>query len=140
MNDGTASFIARGQKPNRFNFNLATPLKSDEKVRLEFYVITMRKKRKKLVAIFELMLQALIESKYIDLSEENLSDPSNNLLAANVQLKFFYTSPDLNREQTSLGVNADGSPVVDWMSTFDDEGRHGGHRHRQVHSKRDHAL
>ena len=51
---------------------LATSLKSDEKVRLEFYVITMRKKRKKLVAIFELMLQALIESKYLDLPEENL--------------------------------------------------------------------
>jgi hypothetical protein len=49
LHDGTASFIARGDRPKKFTFHLATMLMADDRVRLEFYVIKMKKKRKKLV-------------------------------------------------------------------------------------------
>ena len=113
----------------------------DDKVRLEFYTITMKKKWKRLVAIFELMLESLIDLKHIDLPEENLSDPNNNLLPSTVQLKLFYTSPNLDRERIALGTNDDDEVTsIDWMSRFDDGGRHGGHRHRYIHSPRDREL
>jgi len=140
LHDGTASFIARGKKPKKFTFNLATMLMPDDKVRLEFYAITMKKKRKRLVGIFELMLESLIDLKHIDLPEENLSDTHNYLLSATVQLKLFYTTPNLDRERNVLGTQDDEVTAIDWMSRFDDDGRHGGHRHRYIHSKRDRGL
>ena len=98
LHSGTASFIARGQKPKKFTFNCATMLMPDDKLRLEFYTITMQNKWKKLVAVFELMLEPLIDLKHLDLIEENLSDMNNYLLPSIVQLKLFYTSPNLDRE------------------------------------------
>ena len=115
-------------------------LMPDDKVRLEFYTITMKRKRKRLVAIFELMLESLINLKHIDLPEENLSDLNNYLLSSTIQLKLFYTSPNLDRERMALGVNDEETTTIDWMTRFDDDGRHGGHRHRYIHSKRDRGL
>ena len=129
-----ASFIARGQKPKKFNFNLGTLLLPDDKVRIEFHTITTKRKRRKMIAIFEIMLESLIDSKYIDLPEENLSDPSNCLLAAIVQLKLYYTPPDIEEQKRVLG-SAGSDGLVDWNSLFDDEGRHGGHRSRRELSK-----
>ncbi|CAF0993933.1 unnamed protein product, partial [Rotaria sordida] len=136
---GTANFIARGNKPKKFNFNLATMLIPDDKLRIEFYTINMNKKRKKLIAIFELMLESLIDSKYIDLPEENLSDPNNSLLPATVQLKLYYTPPDIDKQLAAIGYD-DTSELIDWRNIFDDEGRHGGHRYRHMHSKHDGQL
>ena len=107
-------------------------LMADDRVRLEFYVITMKKKRKKLVGIFELMLESLIEAKHLDLAEENLSDLHNYLLSATVQLKLFYRPPNLARERNALGLATESVSEDD----DDDDGRHGGHRHRYVDSKR----
>jgi hypothetical protein len=126
--------MARGEKAKKFQFNLATVLRPDDKVRIEFYTVTMKKKRKKLIAIFELMLESLIDSKYIDLPEENLSAPSHYLISTIAQLKIYYTSPNIDEEREALGDNDE---IVDWKSAFDDEGRHGGHRHRHVLSKHD---
>ena len=45
IRNGSASFIARGQKAKKFNFNLGTALIPDDIVRIEFYSITSKKKR-----------------------------------------------------------------------------------------------
>ncbi|CAF4767027.1 unnamed protein product [Rotaria sp. Silwood1] len=139
IRNGTASFIARGNKPKKFNFNLATALVPDDKLRIEFYMINAKKKRKKLTAIFEIVLESLINSKYIDLRDENLSDPNNYLLPSTVQLKLYYTPPDIEKQLAALGYG-DAVELVDWKSIFDDEGRHGGHRYRHVISKHDGPL
>ncbi|CAF0964525.1 unnamed protein product, partial [Rotaria sordida] len=139
IRDGTANFIARGNKPKKFNFNLATMLVPDDKLSIEFYIINGKKKRKKLFATFELMLESLINSKYIDLSEENLSDPNNSLLPSTVQLKLYYTPPDIDKQLATIRHD-DTVELIDWRNIFDDEGRHGGHRHRYVHSKHDGRL
>ena len=131
--------MAHGQKPNKFNFNLATKLLPDDIVRMEFHTISMKKKRRKMIAMFEVMLETLIDSKYIDLAEENLSDINNSLMVATVQLKLYYTPPDIEEQNAVLGLGAQGE-LVDWRSLFDDEGRHGGHRSRYVHSKKDSEL
>ncbi|CAF3109617.1 unnamed protein product [Rotaria sp. Silwood2] len=136
---GTANFIARGNKPKKFYFNLATMLVPDDKLRIEFYTINGKKKRKKLIAIFELMLESLIDSKYIDLPEENLSDSNNCLLSSTVQLKLYYTPPDIDK-QLAVIENDDTAELIDWRSIFDDEGRHGGHRYRYVYSKHNDLL
>ncbi|CAF1244784.1 unnamed protein product [Rotaria sordida] len=133
--NGTASFIARGNKPKKFEFNLATMLLPNDKMRIEFYTTTMKNKRKKMIALFELMLQSLIDSKYIDLPEENLSDPNNYLLKSTIQLKLYYTSPNIEREKVALSQVNDLTNTIDWKSTFDDEGRQNGHRHRYTHKK-----
>ncbi len=139
--NGTASFVARGDKPKKFNFNLATTLSPEDRLRLEFFTVNQKKSRKKLTALFEIMLESLVDVKYIDLPEENLSDPNNYLIKALVKLKLYYTPPDIDQEKAALGLYADGeAPVVDWNSTFDDEGRHGGHRFRHVRSKHDNKL
>ncbi|CAF3911139.1 unnamed protein product [Rotaria sordida] len=135
VRDGTANFIARGNKPKKFHFNLGTVLVPDDKLRIEFHTINANKKRKKLIAIFELMLESLIDSKYIDLPEENLSDPNHYLLPSTVQLKLYYTSPDIDNQLATIGYG-DTNELIDWRNIFDDEGRHGGHRYRHVHSKR----
>ncbi|CAF1400273.1 unnamed protein product [Rotaria magnacalcarata] len=132
----TATFIARGNKPKKFNFNLATMLVPDDKLRIEFYTFNSKKKRKKLIGVFEIVLEGLIESKYIDLQEELLSDPNNYLTEYSVQLKLYYTPPDIDEQMAVLG-QGENSALVDWKSMFDDEGRHGGHRYRHIHSKHD---
>ncbi|CAF0972051.1 unnamed protein product [Rotaria sordida] len=139
IRDGTANFVARGNKPKKFNFNLATMLVPDDKLRVEFYTIHPKKKRKKLIAIFELILECLIDSKYIDLPEENLSDPNHYLLQSTVQLKIYYTPPDIDKQLAALGYG-NTIELIDWRSVFDEEGRHGGHRYRHVHSKHDGRL
>ncbi|CAF3968536.1 unnamed protein product, partial [Rotaria sordida] len=139
IRDGTANFVARGNKPKKFNFNLATMLVPDDKLRVEFYTIHPKKKRKKLIAIFELILESLIDSKYIDLPEENLSDPNHYLLQSTVQLKIYYTPPDIDKQLAALGYG-NTIELIDWRSVFDEEGRHGGHRYRHVHSKHDGRL
>ena len=123
----------------KFHFNLATTLLPDDKLRIEFYTAITKKKREKIVAIFEIMLETLITTKYIDLPEENLSDPNNYLLPATVQLKLYYTPPDLEQQRLALGITGQ-SDIVDWSSIFDDEGKHGGHRYRHVISKNDSRL
>ena len=124
LHEGTSSFVARGERPKKFTFHLATMLKGDELVRLEFYVISRKKKRKKLVGSFELLLEALIGAKHLDLAEENLSDLNNSLLAATVQLKLFYRPPN-------LGTDDDDD---------EDDGRHGGHRRRYIHCRDQRGL
>ncbi|CAF4328073.1 unnamed protein product, partial [Rotaria sp. Silwood2] len=139
IRDGTANFIARGDKPKKFNFNLANMLVPDDKLRIEFHTINAKKKRKKFIAVFEIMLESLIDSKYIDLPKENLSDSNNYLLQSTVKLKLYYTPPDIEKQLAALGYG-DTIELVDWRSMFDDEGRHGGHRYRHVHSKHDSRM
>ncbi|CAF1313663.1 unnamed protein product [Adineta steineri] len=131
-----ASFLARGKKPKKFNFNLARSLTADDKLLVEFFTTTIKKRRKKLLGVFEIMLEQLVISKYIDLPEENLSDAQNYLLPSTVQLKLYYTPPDIEKYNASLGISDTGQ-LVDWKSIFDDEGRHGGHRYRHTQSKND---
>jgi len=137
IRNGSASFIARGQKAKKFNFNLGTALIPDDIVRIEFYSITSKKKRKKLIGIFEVVLESLIHSKYIDLPEENLFDVHNQLLPSTVQLKLYYTPPDIHKQRNPLPSLPGETELVDWNSMFDDEGRHGGHRSRHTASKSD---
>jgi hypothetical protein len=132
--------MARGNKPKKFHFNLATMLLPNDKLRLEFYTVTTKKSRKKLTAIFEVMLESLVDLKHIDLLDENLSDPNNYLIKATIQINLYYTPPDLDREKIALGAGGDEVEVIDWNSTFDDGGRHGGHRYRHVRSKNDSKL
>ena len=133
IKNGTASFLAQGQKPNKLHFNLATMLLPDDKLHMEFYTITKKRKHKKRIAIFELLLESLVERKYIDLLEENLSDPHHYLIESTIQMKLYYTAPDFSRERTTSSVHDDDdNETIDWMKAFDD---HGGHRDRQVHSK-----
>ena len=140
IQNGTASFIARGNKPKKFQFNLGTMLLSTDKLRLEFYTVTTKKNRKKLIAVFDLMLESLMDLKHIDLQEENLSDPNNYLMKSTVQLKLYYTPPSTDREKAALSATGDEIETVDWNVAFDDEGRHGGHRYRHVRSKNDSTL
>jgi hypothetical protein len=114
-------------------------LMPDEKVRIEFYTMTIKKKRSKMIAVFELMLETLIDAKYIDLPEENLSDPNNYLMHSTVQLKLYYTPPDIEKQNAALNIAGE-NELVDWRSMFDDEGRHGGHPHPHMHSKNDSRL
>ncbi|UJR23948.1 hypothetical protein I4U23_026916 [Adineta vaga] len=134
-----ASFLARGQQPKKFNFNLAGELTSADKVRMEFYTHTNRKKRKKLIGIFEMMVESLMESHFIHLVDENISDPNNYLMTTTVELKLYYTPPDIEQRNATLGIAAE-NPLTDWRNVFDEEGRHGGHRYRHVHSKKDTKL
>jgi hypothetical protein len=108
-----------------------------DKLHIEFYTVTIKKNRKKLIAIFDLILESLIDTKYIDLKEENLSNPNNYLIKSTIQIKLYYTPP---RETSALDTIDDDIELVDWGATFDDEGRHGGHRTRHVRSKNDSKL
>ncbi|CAF5009815.1 unnamed protein product, partial [Rotaria magnacalcarata] len=99
----TASFIARENKPKKFSFNIATVLVPDDKLKIEFFTSNSRKKRKKLIAIFEIMLECLIDTKYIDLREENLCDTNNHLIETTVQLRLYYTPPDIDQQMAGLG-------------------------------------
>ncbi|CAF4183336.1 unnamed protein product, partial [Rotaria magnacalcarata] len=75
----------------------------------------------------------------IDLREENLCDTNNHLIETTVQLRLYYTPPDIDQQMAGLGYE-DNNMLVDWKSMFDDEGRHGGHRYRHLHSKHDSQL
>lgn len=134
-----ASFIARGNKPKRFHFNIASGLTKEDQLRIEFYTINSRKRRKKLTAILEIILESLIDAKSIDLPEETLSDAHNYLLPATVKLKLYYTAPDIDKQVAALGYD-EKDQIVDWNTMFDDEGRHGGHRHRHKYTKTDNRL
>ena len=138
--DGMASFVARGNKPKKFNFNLGTELMPTDKLHVDFYTVTAKKNRKKIIAVFDLILETLSTTKYIDLKEENLSAPNNNLLKATVQLKLYYTPPGIDKINEVLTTAGDEFGLVDWGATFDDGGRHGGHRTRHVRSKNDSTL
>lgn len=118
---------------------MASMLTPEDKLSIEFFTLTMKKKRPKLVAIYDIILESLIHSKYIDLPEESLSNPNNYLIASTVQLKLYYTPPDIEKQKLALGL---GNPdeVVDWSEVFDDGGRHGGHRSRHIYSKKDGKL
>ncbi|CAF1188878.1 unnamed protein product [Rotaria sordida] len=70
---------------------------------------------------------------------QNLSDPNNSLLPSTVQLKLYYTPPDIDKQLATIRHD-DTVELIDWRNIFDDEGRHGGHRHRYVHSKHDGRL
>lgn len=111
----------------------------EDKLRIEFYQVPPKKNKKKMIAIFELMLESLIDDQYIDLPEESLSDPNNYLIKATVQLKLYYTPPDISKEKAALGATGE-DEVIDWTGTFDDEGKHGGHRYRHIYSKNDTTL
>ena len=111
----------------------------DDRLRIEFQTVTLKRKRKKVVAVFDIVLESLITAKYIDLPEENLSDPNNHLLSATVQVKLYYTPPDIDEKNAALGMGQ-GSELVDWRSIFDDEGRHGGHRYPHSRSKHDKKM
>jgi hypothetical protein len=139
LRDGTATFIDRDQKPKKFNFNLASALMPDDKVRIEFHTVTVKRQRKTMIAIFEMMLESLIDSKCIHLSEENLSDPNNYIITSTVQLKLYYTPPDIEQQKLALGVMHQ-DELINWNMMFDDEGRHGGHRYRHSISKKDSKL
>ena len=146
LQNGTANFLSRGEKPKKFIFNLASMLIPEDKVRMEFYSITLQKNRKKLVAVFEFMLESLITLKHMDLVDENLMDANNRLLPAKIQLKLIYRIPNLTLERGILLNNDDEeSAIIDWMACVNDEdeddyGRHGGHRHRYIHSRREKRL
>ncbi|CAF2056570.1 unnamed protein product [Rotaria magnacalcarata] len=135
IQNGTANFVARGKKPHRFNFNLATMLLPDDKIRMEFYTVTVNRKHKKMIAIYELILESLMDSKYIYLSQENLSDSNNYIIKSTVQLKIYYITPSIDKERIALGETETVNLVdsIDWISSLGDEARHGGHRHRHRH-------
>jgi hypothetical protein len=114
-------------------------LRPDDKVRIEFHTTTLKRKRQKMIGIYEIILESLISSRYIDLPEENLSDPTNYLIASTVQIKIYYTPPDLEKQKLELDAAAQ-AELVDWNMIFDDEGRHGGHRYRHARSKNDNKL
>ncbi|CAF1235979.1 unnamed protein product [Adineta ricciae] len=135
-----ASFLARGQQPKKFNFNLAEALSSADKIRMEFYTHTNRKKRKKLVAIFEMVLESLKDLQFVHLVDENLFDPHNYLMTTTVELKLYYTPPDIEQINTTLGATAADKQLTDWKNVFDEQGRHGGHRYRHIHSKKDPTI
>lgn len=139
IRDGNASFIARGNKPKKFNFNLGSELSPDDRLRIEFQTVTIKRKRKKVVAVFDVVLESLITTKYIDLPAENLSDPNNHLLSGTVQLKLYYTPPNIDEQNSAIGIIGEGE-LVDWRNIFDDEGRHGGHRYPHSRSKHDKKL
>ena len=140
IQNNTASFIARGNKPKKFQFNLASMLVPTDKLHIEFYTLTTKKNRKKLFAIFDLILESLIDTKYIDIPEENLSDPNNYLISSTIQIKLYYTPPNIDREGVVLGTNEEDTLMIDFSTRFDEEGRHGGHRTRHVRSKNDSKL
>lgn len=127
IEEDVASFLVREEKPSKFDFHLASPLLSDDKLQMEFYAIIMKKKKKKLLAVFEVLLESLIDRKSIDLSDENLSDPNNYLLEATLEAKLHYIPPNLNNEQA---VMLDEGHIMDWMSSFDD------HDQGNIRSKR----
>ena len=134
-----ASFLANGKKPRKFNFNLASHLVPEDMVTMEFYTVTAKRKREKKIAMFEIMLELLIDRKHLDLSGENLSDPNHFLLESTVNIKIYYTPPDIEERNAALGIGDD-AELVDWRNMFDDEGRFGGHRHPHETSKKDNAL
>lgn len=106
-----------------------------DKLHIEFYTVTAKKKREKLIAIFDLLLESLMSTRYIDLSEENLSNSNNHLMKSTIQMKLYYTPPTLEREETVLNINDEDASTIDWNARFDDDGRHGGHRSRYIRSK-----
>ena len=101
LHDGTASFIERGDRPKKFTFHLATMLMTDDRVRLEFDMITMKKKRKKLVDRSETSRSAQFSSfseddhddgghrhRYVDSKHHRAlwvknEDPEHNFVLAN---------------------------------------------------------
>jgi hypothetical protein len=131
--------LARNKQPKKFTFNLAGELTAADKIHIEFYTFSAKKKRKKLMGIFDMVLESLVLSQYIDLPEENLSDPHNYLMITTVQLKLYYTPPDVERKNAELGIASE-NQLTDWKNVFDEAGRHGGHRYRHVHSKKDTKL
>ena len=140
IQNNSASFIARGNKAKKFQFNLGSELTPNEKLHIEFYTVPMKKNRKKLFAVFELLLESLIETKFIDLAEENLSDSNNYLIESTIQMKLYYTPPNTERKRAIAGGNdeeEEESSTINWQARFDDEGRHGGHRYRHIRSKND---
>lgn len=136
IQNGIASFLTCDKQASKFNFKLASMLLPDDKMRMEFYTITTKKKRKKMIAIFELILESLLDSKYIDLSEENLSDINNHLIQSTVQLKIYYTLPNFYKERITSNKGTDSINSNDWMNTFDGEGQQSDQRSRNLHSKR----
>ena len=136
----TASFIARGNQPKKFQFNLGTMLSSNDKLHIDFYTVTMKKKGKQLIAVFDILLESLIDMKYIDIEEENLSDANNRLLNSTIHMKLYYTPPSINREKRALGADDEDTSMIDWNGRFDNKGRQGGHRHRYIRSKNDSTL
>jgi hypothetical protein len=60
-------------------------------------------------------------------------------LASTVQVKLYYTPPDIEQRNATIGIGGEGE-LVDWRNMFDDEGRHGGHRYHHESSKKDTAL
>ncbi|CAF1117580.1 unnamed protein product [Adineta ricciae] len=117
IEDDVANFLVREEKPSKFDFHLASPLLSDDKFQMEFYMTTMKRKKKKLLAVFEVLLESLIDRKSIDLSDENLSDPNNYLLEATLEAKLHYMPPNLSNEHA---VMFDEGHMMDWMTSFDD--------------------
>ena len=69
------------------------------------------------MAVFEALLESLIDRKSIDLSNENLSDPNNYLLEATLEAKLHYIPPNLSNEHAVL---FDEGHMMDWMTSFDD--------------------
>ncbi|CAF3717062.1 unnamed protein product [Rotaria sordida] len=135
IQNGTANFVARGNKPKKFHFNLATILLPSDKMRIEFYTISMKKNRKKMIATFELILESLIDTKYMDLFEENLLDPNNCLMKSTVNIQIYYTSPSLDKTSDILSRPDETNDTINWVDQFDDGGRHGGHRRPYIPSK-----
>jgi hypothetical protein len=61
-------------------------------------------------------------------------------MKSTIQLKLYYTPPGIDQVNATLAAAGDELGLVDWGATFDDEGRHGGHRTRHVRSKNDSKL
>lgn len=49
-----------------------------------------------------------------------------------VQMKLYYTPPNLERENTNLAGFEEDTSMIDWNARFDGEERHGGHRYRHI--------
>ena len=140
IQNNTASFIGRGNQPKKFQFNLGTMLSPNDKLHIDFYTVTMKKKRKKRIAVFDILLETLIDTKYIDIERENLSDANNRLLNSTIDMKLYYTPPNINREKMTLGLDKEDTSMTNWNDRFYDEDRQGGHRHQYVRSRKDSTL
>lgn len=121
---------------------MGTSLLPDDRLRIEFYSVTKKKDRKKLNSIFDIILQSLIEQTFIDIKNENLSDVNNYLINSTIEIKLYYTSPNIDREKSVLNATTtnEQEAFTDWNAAFDDEGRRGGHKQRHVISKMDSDL
>ncbi|CAF0960999.1 unnamed protein product [Didymodactylos carnosus] len=122
------SFLNQDTKPQKLQFRLASIIEPDDKLTIEFY-ITSKKKRKKLWAMFEIILENIIDTKILEL-EENLTDPNNFLIKSTFTFKLHYAHPDLATAVSTLGGGEiQGQDEIELLDIFNED-ENTGYKHR----------